>query len=473
MTMSKLLAIFLLFFALKYSVCVSVSPFVVSRIKQGIEFFEEDGCNRVIFFQEWASSSEKVLLNEYISPAIMIWDILKSYGSIIDKLICPFCDGGPVFLRRSGLWTDGTGTCIYEPRAIYDTSFSVLLVAAVYQCPNRHQVPSHHPSVLSALPSFVYIPFFLTNRAGFTISMLTLITSLVDRGISFHSIEGIIRDQYQQHYWRRRQQYEEDLARSKLKKTEEFPEFCQTFFPFPHEKLINNIFVSFSSLYESVFFKDISERTGRWLSCDHTFKSAANIGFVRESDARWIKLFKCVFCVLNECGQILHWRFTRGESFEEVNDVFLNLKIRFDLKGVRIQGIIIDNCCKWKGMFSTIFPDVPVKLDLFHAVQRFTKALSHDVRLRSGIAKEYGLIFRHPHDLGEKRVSPTPDTDTILQNLAGFQRKWSQQTFNGLPVISPAAQKAIDNIQVHIQKGCTSCIHHIAQHPGMKGFTES
>lgn len=109
-------------------------------------------------------------------------------------------------------------------------------------------------------------------------------------------------------------------------------------------------------------------------------------------------------------------------------------------------------------MFSTIFPDVPVKLDLFHAVQRFTKALSHDVRLRSGIAKEYGLIFRHPHDLGEKRVSPTPDTDTILQNLAGFQRKWSQQTFNGLPVISPAAQKAIDNIQVHIQKGCTSCI---------------
>ena len=44
----------------------------------------------------------------------------------------------------------------------------------------------------------------------------------------------------------------------------------------------------------------MASRTSVWIFCDHTFKSAANIGFVRESDGKWIKLFKSVFIVIGE-----------------------------------------------------------------------------------------------------------------------------------------------------------------------------
>lgn len=109
------------------------------------------------------------------------------------------------------------------------------------------------------------------------------------------------------------------------------------------------------------------------------------IGFVRESDGKWIKLFKCVFIVIGEGGHILHWKFTRGESFEEVRDIFIQLKER-----LQARSVVIDNYCKWKSSLTAIFPDVDIRLDLFHAVQRFFKTIP----VGASIGKEYGLVFR-------------------------------------------------------------------------------
>lgn len=95
---------------------------------------------------------------------------------------------------------------------------------------------------------------------------------------------------------------------------------------------------------------------------------------------------------------VIHWRFTRGESFEEARDLFIELRSRYNYKNILCQGIVIDNCCKWKGMLTGIFHNIQVKLDLFHAVQRFQRTLSSDVRFRSGICRAYGLVFRSADD---------------------------------------------------------------------------
>jgi len=50
--------------------------------------------------------------------------------------------------------------------------------------------------------------------------------------------------------------------------------------------------------------------------------------------------------------------------------------------------------------------------------------LSSDVRLRSGICRAYGLVFRSADDLGEKSLKSTPDPDTILGNFESFEKKW-------------------------------------------------
>ena len=48
-----------------------------------------------------------------------------------------------------------------------------------------------------------------------------------------------------------------------------------------------------------------------WLSCDHTFHSAANIGLFREVDGEWIKQYSGLFCVLNSLGEVLTWKLTK------------------------------------------------------------------------------------------------------------------------------------------------------------------
>ena len=162
---------------------------------------------------------------------------------------------------------------------------------------------------------------------------------------------------------------------------------------------------------------------------------------------------------MGESGTILHWRFTRGESFDEVRDVFTQLRERLRENNVMLEGIIIHNCCKWKNMLSDAFPGVQIKLDLFHAVQRFLTQLPKRSRLTSEITKEYGLIFRPRHDLGEKRLHATPDPDTILRNIASFEHKWYAKTGkDGSPIVNDNAKKAIHNIKIHIKKGCTSSI---------------
>ncbi len=157
-------------------------------------------------------------------------------------------------------------------------------------------------------------------------------------------------------------------------------------------------------------------------------------------------------------GDVLHWRFTRGESFNEVSNIFKDLNQRCKSFGRNIEGIVIDNCCKWSGMFSFILPDVPVKLDLFHADQRFLRALPRNSRVCGGISEEYGMIFRDPSDLGDVQMKCTPDATTIAKNLDNFIRKWEDITWKGVPAIDENASKALRNIRIHIEKGCVSGI---------------
>lgn len=177
-------------------------------------------------------------------------------------------------------------------------------------------------------------------------------------------------------------------------------------------------------MQEVKFAQAMSRQPARWISCDHTFKNVANIGYKRSSDGKWIRLYNSVFCILNENGNVIQWQFTRSENFNEVSKMFADLNERFQVENSRLEGIMIDNCCKWKESLRRVFPGIPVKLDLFHAVQQFVKTISKRNPYQRAISKDYGLIFRVPKDLGEKRTMPTPEPSVILHNLDQFLTKW-------------------------------------------------
>ena len=48
----------------------------------------------------------------------------------------------------------------------------------------------------------------------------------------------------------------------------------------------------------------MSEKTAKWISADHTFKVAANIGCMLP-DGLWSTQFDSLYIVLNEVGQVL------------------------------------------------------------------------------------------------------------------------------------------------------------------------
>ena len=66
------------------------------------------------------------------------------------------------------------------------------------------------------------------------------------------------------------------------------------------------------------------------------------------------------------------------------------------------------------------------------------------------------MIFQHSSDFGESRKKHTPDIQTILKNLESFEKKWSLKKHNNDPVLNTSAKKAVENLKLHILKGCLS-----------------
>ena len=148
----------------------------------------------------------------------------------------------------------------------------------------------------------------------------------------------------------------------------------------------------------------------------------ANIRYYRLSDGKWINKYKTTFIIMNEKGQPIQWKFTKTEKFDEVSDMFSQLSERFQQQKQKLSGIYTDTCCKWAGKFEDVFPGVPIKLDIFHAIQCFTSSISKKKKYYSKLARDYSLVFQDPVDLGTKRMKDTPAKEVILKtwkNLNG------------------------------------------------------
>ena len=68
----------------------------------------------------------------------------------------------------------------------------------------------------------------------------------------------------------------------------------------------------------------MAQLTGdKWISCDHTFKVASNIGYLRE-DNKWVRQYSAVFFVLNNEGKVISWQFTNATSFADIQIKAIN-----------------------------------------------------------------------------------------------------------------------------------------------------
>jgi hypothetical protein len=227
----------------------------------------------------------------------------------------------------------------------------------------------------------------------------------------------------------------------------------------PTGHIITDFIITNFRRFEATTMKQFESTTAKWISCDHTFKTASNVGYRRE-DGKWIKQYKAVFCILNEIGRVMQWQFTSSDGFSEVRAMFESLRERFRKSGCQLSGIFVDNCCKWRESLNHIFEDVPVKLDLFHAVQRVVREVPKRITVSRDIANDFGVVFREKNDHGTRREQPTPKPKVILKNLEHFIEKWRdvKNDRDGSNILNTKAMHEIENLKKHIIKGCLSDI---------------
>ena len=220
----------------------------------------------------------------------------------------------------------------------------------------------------------------------------------------------------------------------------------------PNRKLIRQCFVHDYLNKEKLYNARMSSFTGSWLCSDHTFKVAGNVGMWQKG--QWIRQFDSMFSIMNEEGIILAWQLTRGTGFSRVKSLLMGLQKRFNKRRVIIRGFSIDNCCFWRLLLQGVFGLIPIKLDLFRAVQRIASKIKKRHPLRRNCLNSFRLVFRQSGDIEKERKQPTPSRQVMLVNLARFRENWTNVELSGDKVLSDKAHKELDKLKVHIEKGC-------------------
>ena len=85
------------------------------------------------------------------------------------------------------------------PRIIHVIGYMVLLVSAIYECPNGHELLATDPRLLQCLPEQEYVPFILFHRSGVMRSFARTVITLTVEVLSICAIERFIISQRTDH----------------------------------------------------------------------------------------------------------------------------------------------------------------------------------------------------------------------------------------------------------------------------------
>ncbi|KAL9987456.1 hypothetical protein ACROYT_G001769 [Oculina patagonica] len=373
-----------------------------------------------------SENREDVLLCNY--PVILIWQPEVQFHWIFPHgLKCGEQNCGGTL--KATFWNDGSSER-KNPRTIHHCEEICLIVTRNYACGknSKHCFGGTHPSILKQFPDTTLIPFVLLHKAGVTRDLLFQIPKLVIAGMSFLEIELFLTELRRERYFYR---YLAEFSRQSDKDiTLEYVDI-----PLSND-VLTHFYIEYFRENEEYFNRKMSDLTATWLSCDHTFKVASNIGLLR--GGKWMKQYDSLFAVMNELGQVVTWQFVYGQSYSTIETLLTSLKSRLDKKGCTLQGICIDNCCHWrKKLQQTFGPGIQVKLDIFHAVQRIGLAMSKKHSFHWRCLKDFSQIFRQAGDNRDERRQATPSSPDIIQrNLNEFLSKWKTVKYKDIPVLT-------------------------------------
>ena len=248
------------------------------------------------------SNAPKV--EDYIHPRVIIWDPIQQHQCFKSGIACPHYDHGQVgSILTPCKWKDGRSERDM-PRQMYGVNGPVLLVSHVYRCTRGHEITGHDPRLLENIPSGD-VTFHLGHKLSLTSELCSLVFALASSGQTFNEIEVFLAQRYLDNFSEGQCRYARHIASFLARNTSVDKESLPTFpsfdvwRPTPSTDTILQCFLYVFKENELFFRQHMSEKGANvWISADHTFKVAANIG-CNLPDGSWANQFDSLFIVLN------------------------------------------------------------------------------------------------------------------------------------------------------------------------------
>ena len=384
---------------------------------------------------------------DYLTPDIYIWDV-KYENPSLDGHCCfeETCSSKVAFYPMKGA---------FSIRWLYDYEKPLLLVTSVAYCkgPEQHRFLGYDPRVLKCFPDPESVPFVLFHICGLTRGMLNSLMSQVSSGVKFGVVHKSLKDRYSKNHEEKKAAYLKAMASYKedhpgSQATAKFPEMKVKG---PRESFFRQCFLL--SFKDKEYFYKLSMSqllADEWIKVDPDPKNAK----INKKKKEKPRIFMCQ----NEMGQVLSWKLTEIETYDEIKEIIVSVKERHEQVGRELKGCSTSLCCEWReDLKSTFGKEFKVKGDIEQAVQKFSEALTAKGVPFSECVAEFRLVFQDPDNDKEVRKQVTPSSDVILKNLEKFKGKWSKIADEKHKVVlSYPCTLVLNDIQEHIVKGCYS-----------------
>ena len=216
-------------------------------------------------------------------------------------------------------------------------------------------------------------------------------------------------------------------------------------------------FYSNRDVYESVMAIPTTS-----ISIDDTF-IIGKAGSHKDKDDESIQ--NKVFFILNEKNEIVDFHLAKTLSEVELEPMIRKLKYVLDNEGTQLECIYVADLCQCHS-YQSIFPEVPVKLNLSHCVQRIKKCIKDKRDTRSqAFINDIGLIFRETSDRSRAKILPTSSPNCLLTNLDDFRKDHNEYINSLSPEKQEKLYNAFENMKRYIEIGYLSGIPVICRAP--------
>lgn len=174
-------------------------------------------------------------------------------------------------------WTNGCNPK-YTPGLIHNVNSNILLLSRVYNCEYGHEVYGHHRYFVEYKNTISQSPFKLWHSTGFTVVFMDHLEQMISSAMALHKCERIIQNNRVVTFCRIQRMLLTGKRCTNVPDIDTMPTWSSS--PTRHSIAwcFLHQFWENENTYSTQMIAGTVSPDDLWLSCDHIFKSAANIG---------------------------------------------------------------------------------------------------------------------------------------------------------------------------------------------------